>query len=562
MAFAKLTTARGENLPAIPWEAYPRPQMKRNSYVNLNGTWDFAVSPNGTLPAAYDREILVPFCPESQLSGIGEHFPEGSSLFYRKNLILPEGFRKDRVLLHIGAADQRTEVYVNQKRVGTHEGGYTAFAFDITDTLEEENELVIRVTDDLADKSMPHGKQSLNRGGMWYTPVSGIWQSVWLESVPKSYINHLDIQTTLTQAVITATPALNGTVTLEGRDYPLVDGKAVVTPEDPKPWTPEAPHLYSFTLTAGEDRIESYFALRTLEIKVVEGYPRLCLNGKPYFFHGLLDQGYWPDGIYTPADPRCFDDDILAMKALGFNMLRKHIKVEPEHFYHACDRLGMVVFQDMVNNDGYDFIRDTVAPTFLRQKRNDETMHPDPKSRAAFLNAMEETVRQLKNHPCICCWTIFNEAWGQFDSAACYARLKALDSSRFIDSTSGWFRGSQSDVESLHIYFGMWHRLQPSEKPLFLSEFGGFTYSAPGHIFNPDKSYGYGGCKTPQALSRRIDETYRKHVIPAIGKGLCAAVYTQVSDVEDEINGLLTYDRRVCKPDPQIMLALARDLRI
>ena len=562
MAFAKLTTARGENLSATPWEAYPRPQLKRNSYVNLNGTWDFAVSPDGAFPAAYDQKILVPFCPESQLSGIEAHFSEGSSLFYRKTLIFPEGFRKDRVLLHIGAADQRTEVYVNQKAVGTHDGGYTAFVFDITDALAEENELVIRVTDDLTDKSMPHGKQSLNRGGMWYTPVSGIWQSVWLESVPEDYVNHLDMQTTLTQAVITVTPALSGTVTLEGREYPLVDGKAVLTPEAPHPWTPEDPHLYTFTLTAGADRIESYFALRTLETKVVEGYPRLCLNGKPYFFHGLLDQGYWPDGIYTPADPQCFDDDILAMKDLGFNMLRKHIKVEPEHFYHACDRLGMVVFQDMVNNDGYEFFRDTVAPTFLGQKRDDKAMHPNPESRAAFLRSMEETVRQLKNHPCICCWTIFNEAWGQFDSSACYEKLKALDSSRFIDSTSGWFRGSRSDVESLHIYFGLWHRMRPSQKPLVLSEFGGFTYSTPDHIFNPDKSYGYGGCKTTQALSQRIEETYRKHVIPAIAKGLCAAVYTQVSDVEDEINGLLTYDRRLCKPVPEIMRSLARDLKI
>ena len=275
MAFAKLTTARGEKLPVIPWESYPRPQMKRDSYVNLNGTWDFAVSQDTALPAAYDRQILVPFCPESQLSGIGEHFSEGSSLFYRKKLVLLEGFRKDRVLLHIGAADQKVEVYVNQALVGSHVGGYNAFTVDITDALGEENELVIRVTDDLRDKTLPHGKQSLTRGGMWYTPVSGIWQSVWLESVPASYVNQMDIQTTLTQAVITVTPALNGVVTLEGKEYPLVDGKAVVAPENPKFWTPENPHLYFFTLTAGEDRIESYFALRTLETNVVDGFSRL-----------------------------------------------------------------------------------------------------------------------------------------------------------------------------------------------------------------------------------------------------------------------------------------------
>ena len=561
MALVKLTTPRGENLPPIPWEAYPRPQMRRDSYVNLNGTWAFTVSPDAALPDTYDREILVPFCPESQLSGIGEHFPEGYSLFYCKKLTLPEGFQKDRVLLHIGAADQRAEVYVNRSLVGSHEGGYEAMCFDITDVLAPENELVIRVTDDLRDQAMPYGKQVTKRGGMWYTPVSGIWQTVWLESVPECYVNSLDVQTTLTQAVITVTPALSGTVTVDGRDYPLTDGKAVVAPENPKLWTPETPHLYRFTLSAGADRIESYFALRTLETKVVSGYPRLCLNGQPFFFHGLLDQGYWPDGLFTPPDPACFTDDILAMKDLGFNTLRKHIKVEPELFYYECDRLGMVVFQDMVNNSDYSFLRDTIRPTFLGQKLSDLRLHRDPKSRSAFLAGMEATVRQLKNHPCICYWTIFNEGWGQFDSEACYHHLKAMDSSRFIDSTSGWFRGSTSDVESLHIYFGLWHRLRPADRPLVLSEFGGFTYSTPGHIFNTGKAYGYGTCKTTADLSGRIQAVYRDHVIPAVRKGLCAAIYTQISDVEDEINGIVTYDRKLTKPDRQTMLEIANALR-
>ena len=561
MALKKLTTPRAEALTDTPWQTYPRPQLKRNSYVNLNGYWDFTVSPETAFPQAYDRKIQVPFCPESQLSGIEEHFPEGHSLFYRKKLTLPQGFQKDRVLLHIGAADQITEVYVNRKSVGFHEGGYEAMTFDITDYLEAENELVIRVTDDMRGHIFPYGKQVMKRGGMWYTPVSGIWQTVWLESVPQDYVNQLDIQTTLTQATIRVTPALSGTITLEGKEYPLVNGQAVLTPADPKLWTPETPYLYSFTVTAGEDTFESYFALRTLEVKQVGNYPRLCLNGKPYFFHGLLDQGYWPDGIFTPADPQCYADDILAMKELGFNMLRKHIKVEPEQFYYDCDRLGMVVFQDMVNNGAYNFLRDTISPTFLGQKRDDTRMHPDPQTRTKFLQGMDATVKQLKNHPCICYWTIFNEAWGQFDSAACYRQLKALDCSRFIDSTSGWFRGSVSDVESLHIYFNFWHRLKPSAKPLVLSEFGGFTCSIPDHIFNPDRTYGYGGCKDPQELSRRLDALYRERVIPAVRKGLCAAVYTQISDVEDEINGLMTYDRKLCKPDKETMLALAKALQ-
>ncbi len=551
-------TLNSENFTDTPWDAYPRPQLRRSNYVNLNGTWDFTFSQSPQLPEQYDHTILVPFCPESQLSGIGEHFPEGSYLFYRRSLPQPEG---QRVLLHIGAADQELTCYVNSKEIGSHCGGYEAMTFDITHALQAENELILRCKDDLRSHVYPYGKQVTKPGGMWYTPVSGLWQTVWLETVPENYVNSIDIQMTLNSATVSISPALSGSVTCEGKAYPLVYGKAVITPDDPHPWSPEDPHLYTFTVEAGDDRFDSYFALRTLEIKPVKGLPRLCLNGKPYFFHGLLDQGYWPDGLFTPADPRCYAEDIQAMKNLGFNMLRKHIKVEAEEFYYQCDKLGMVVFQDMVNNGDYAYVRDTVLPTFFRQHRDDRKMHRDAQTRKAFLAGMEATVGQLKSHPCICYWTIFNEAWGQFDSTAAYRRLKALDSSRFIDSTSGWFRGGETDVESLHIYFDMWHRLKPSDKPIVLSEFGGFTYSAPGHIWNPDKAYGYGTCKTPEELTARLKAIYENRVIPAVKKGLCAAVYTQVSDVEDEINGLLTYDRKICKPDLEVMQSIAKQLQ-
>ena len=560
MEFADLTTPAGEQLQGTPWQEYPRPQLRRSSYVNLNGYWDFTVNDSPALPQVYPRKILVPFCPESKLSGINRHFPEGSGLWYRRSFTLPED-ATGRVLLHIGAADQIADVYVNQIRVGTHIGGYEAFCFDITDALQPENELVIRVTDDLSSHVFPYGKQVTNRGGMWYTPVSGIWQTVWLEWVPENYVNSLDIQVTLDAAHIQITPPLSGTITCQGRDYPLVDGAATVTPENPRHWTPEDPYLYDFTVCAGEDRFQSYFALRTLEIKPVKGLPRLCLNGKPYFFHGLLDQGYWPDGLFTPATADCYDWDILSMKKLGFNTLRKHIKVEPEQFYYACDKLGMIVFQDMVNNGDYSFLRDTVVPTFLTQHRNDRKLHPDPATRKAFLAGMESTVRQLKNHPCVCYWTIFNEAWGQFDSTAVYRRLKAMDSSRFIDTTSGWFRGSESDVESLHIYLGFWHRLRRSRKPIVLSEFGGFTYSAEGHIFNPGKTYGYGTCKDIGDLEQKLHQVYLQRVLPAIQKGLCGSIYTQVSDVEDEINGMVTYDRKLVKPGETVMQDIAKQLQ-
>ncbi len=314
------------------------------------------------------------------------------------------------------------------------------------------------------------------------------------------------------------------------------------------------------TIQVGEDKVESYFALRTLEIREVGGIPRLCLNGEPYFFHGLLDQGYWSDGLFTPAEPECYTSDILAMKKLGFNMLRKHIKVEPERFYYDCDRLGMVVFQDMVNNGDYSFLRDTALPTVGLQRMPDKHLHRDEATRRAFLAGMEAVVKQLKNHPCILYWTIFNEGWGQFDSASAYERLRELDDTRWIDSTSGWFRWGKTDVESIHCYFKK-YRFKLDKKPVVLSEFGGYSHGVSGHLFNTEKSYGYGSCPDLDSLGDRIERLYRDEIIPAVQQGLCASVYTQVSDVEDEINGLLTYDRKVEKLTPERMIPIARDLQ-
>ena len=557
----ELYTPQGEAITQTPWQEYPRPQLKRDSYVNLNGLWDFTVNTSFNLPKQYDRKILVPFCPESLLSGIKEHFPEGCNLWYRRKFTLPESFRKGRILLHIGAADQRLIFCVNENLVGAHIGGYEAMTFDITDVIQEENEIVFRCSDDLHSTLLPYGKQCLKRGGMWYTPVSGIWQTVWLESVPEQYIERLDIQVTLDTATITVTPALSGKILLEGKEYPLTDGKAVITPGNPHLWSPEDPYLYDFAVETAEDRVESYFALRTIETKTINGIPRLCLNSKPYFFHGLLDQGYWSDGIYTPASPACFEEDILKMKELGFNTLRKHIKVEPELFYYACDRLGMVVFQDMVNNGDYNFFRDTALPTLGIQKWNDKKMHREENTRKAFLQGMESTVKQLKNHPCILYWTIFNEGWGQFDGSSAYKKLKELDSSRIIDTTSGWFRGAKTDVDSRHIYFTPWSALKPSDKPLVLSEFGGYAYAVEGHLFNPEKAYGYKTCKSAEHFQSALSELYITKVYSAIERGLCAAIITQVSDVEDEINGMLTYDRRVNKADPEAMQQISQALQ-
>ena len=304
-----LFTAAGEALPAQPWPDYPRPRLRRESFLNLNGLWQFAVSESGEAPAKYDREILVPFCPESDLSGVGEHFAEGSFLFYRRHFSLPDGFNAGRVLLHADGADQTLDCFLNGRHLGSHTGGYEAAEFELTGgLLPGENELVLRVTDDLRGHTLPYGKQVERPGGMWYTPVSGLWQTVWLESVPHTYIRRAEFTCTLEEAVLdTGDERLFGTVTVADPDgaftAPLENGRAVLRPAHPRLWSPETPFLYPIVIEAGGDKVESYFALRTLEVKTVGGHARLCLNGAPTFFHGVLDQGYWSDGIFTPASP-------------------------------------------------------------------------------------------------------------------------------------------------------------------------------------------------------------------------------------------------------------------
>ena len=563
MEFTVLDTDRGAALTGTPWPEYPRPSLRRDSFVNLNGAWDFAVGDPAQLPEIFDRTIRVPFPPESKLSGIGQVFPEEQALYYRKTFTLPEEFVGRRVLLHFGAVDQEAAVFLNGKELGTHTGGYQAFTFEITDALERENTLLVRVRDRLSEHILPYGKQTRKRGGMWYTPVSGIWQTVWMEAVGENYIRSIQVETGENWARLYFEGITDGQATVRTPDGDLnltiTDGMLEVLLDRPRLWCPEDPYLYEVHVETAEDRIDTYFALRTLETKLVRGFPRLCLNGKPCFFHGVLDQGYWSDGLFTPASPACFEDDILAMKRLGFNTLRKHIKIEPELFYYACDRLGMVVFQDMVNNGPYRYIRDTVLPTLGFQKKDDRRLHRDPVIRRQFRLAMEQTVEQLRNHPCICYWTIFNEGWGQFDSQREYEFLKTLDDTRFVDTASGWFRWGDSDVESLHIYF---HpiRLLKSQWPQVLSEFGGYVYKVRDHSFNRNKTYGYKLFDRQEDFMDALERLYREGVLEAKKKGLSAAIYTQLSDVEDETNGLVTYDRKICKVDEKRMNLLARAL--
>lgn len=537
----ELYTEQAAQIPDVPWEVYPRPQMRRERWLCLNGIWELRY---GTAV----QPVRVPFCPESLLSKVVRKPKIGEKLCYRRSFSVPGDWQGRRVLLHFGAVMRETVVRVNGQAVAAHGNGYLPFSADITDALRDgENDLSVSVINDL-DRRYPYGKQSRKRGGMWYTPCSGIWQSVWLEPVPETYVRSLQITNGPDWVEIRAEGVQSGTVLLDGQAYELRNEAVRIKIADPHCWSPDDPYLYPFDLVCGEDRVQSYFALRTLSAETVNGIPRLCLNGKPFFFHGLLDQGYWSDGLYTPAAPALFEKDIAAMKALGFNTLRKHIKIEPEQFYYDCDRLGMIVFQDMVNNGEYRYIRDTVLPTLHVQKRRDHGLNRDPEARRVFLDSMDATVRQLRNHPCICLWTIFNEGWGQFRADDAYERLKALDPSRFVDSTSGWYHQKKSDVDSLHIYFDKLH-LGKEQRPQLMSEFGGYVWKVPEHSYNLEKTYGYHTYETRDDYVQALRALFSA-LIPLAERGLCGAIYTQVSDVEDETNGFVTFDRAVCKLQP------------
>ncbi len=537
---------------ALPFSEYPRPQLRRDSYFSLNGLWD-----NG---------IVVPFPPQSQCSQYRNRIK--NRLTYTRKFVLPEGFVKERLLLHFGAVDQLAEVYLNGQKVGAHEGGYLPFTIDITKEYRSgENELVVKVTDTLSAK-YPYGKQRKKRGEMWYTPISGIWQSVWLESVPENYIKNIRITPDTTGIYLEVeTNASEYEVTIDTGKKEIkkhfqdkkvrIDLKAEgITPIL---WTPENPFLYDMHIQAGTDEVESYFGLRTIDIQGVGGRERICLNGTPIFLHGVLDQGYFSDGIYLPASEDGYRFDIREMKRLGFNTLRKHIKIEPECFYYLCDKMGMLVMQDMVNSGRYSFLGDTALPTLGLSKMKDTRRFHNKKHREIFIQHTKDTLKHLYNHPCIIYYTIFNEGWGQFDSDNIYDMVKQQDSSRIIDTTSGWFHHNKSDVESSHIYFKEME-LEETERPHILSEFGGYSYVLKEHSYSLYQQHGYAFHENSEALMDHIVDAYEKMVMTSIKNGLCGSVYTQLSDVEDEVNGLYTYDRKVCKVDAKRMQALGKKI--
>lgn len=562
----KLTTPYVEKMDKrCPHEYHPTPQLMRKDYTVLNGEWDFALTLEESTQN-YPKKILVPFPPESVASGIEESVLPEHYMHYRKSFKMPESFEGKRIFLHFGAVDQSCTVYVNGTKLGSHKGGYTPFCFEITDVIDKTDNEIKLVARDGLDHRYPYGKQKYKRGGMWYTPVSGIWQTVWLEARPKVHIEDIKITPYDEGVKITVTGGdIHKKITLKdsGEVFEF-DGNIVnIEPKDVKLWTPESPYLYEFTLECGEDIIESYFAIRWIDVRNIDGVNRICLNGQPYLFNGMLDQGYYPDGIFMPATKDGYEDDIRLTKALGFNMLRKHIKVEPMIFYYLCDKMGVAVFQDMVNNGTYHFIRDTVLPTVSTvylQRLNDESFSPSIDVRAIFENTMYETADHLYNVPSIVYYTIFNEGWGQFSADVMYEKLKSFDSTRIIDSTSGWFRRYESDVDSRHIYFRPLKPKKLDGRPLVISEFGGYAHGVNGHTFG-DGTYGYRVFKDIKDYENAVYTLYDTEVRALVENGASAFVYTQVSDVEDEINGFYTYDRQIVKVDADRLKKLNDELK-
>ncbi|MEA5060180.1 MAG: glycoside hydrolase family 2 TIM barrel-domain containing protein [Candidatus Pelethousia sp.] len=568
-----MNTTWGQRLDAeaiLP--EYPRPQLRRDSYFCLNGRWRYAISAGEKMPLKMEGDILVPFSPESSLSGVNRRLEADRTLWYRREFTLPHGFNQGRVLLHFGAVDQNATVYLNGRELGGHTGGYTPFTLDITPALQTQNLLTVKVKDDTDASSHTRGKQASKPGGIWYGSQSGIWQTVWLESVPKDYITGLFIRPLYDEEAVELTvcakrnglpcTARVGDVVSEG----VTNMPFQISMQGFTPWSPERPHLYDLIIKMGLDQVQSYFGMRKFSMEKDDaGIPRLFLNGKPYFHNGVLDQGYWPDGLYTPPGDEAMIHDIQTMKALGFNMLRKHVKVEPLRWYYHCDRLGMLVWQDMPNGGGAYKPRVTVAPLFLgHHKKDDDYLafaRESTQGRADYRQELGEMVANLFNCVCIAMWVPFNEGWGQFDAVEVAQRIRHWDGSRTIDHASGWHDQGAGDVKSVHVYFRP-YRFRPDRlgRAVVLSEFGGYGLMIEEHAMG-GRRFCYKSCKTREVFWNAWRKLYERHILPAMEKGLSAAVYTQLSDVETETNGLLTYDRALCKLPQQETKAINDKLR-
>lgn len=578
--------------PANVHREYPRPQMARKNWVNLNGLWDCAVVPQASEPSAADfKPILVPFPVESQLSGFHGHVKPTDKIIYRRTFEIPRGATIVRtagqldqvtghVLLHFGAVDWKTTVYVNDNKVGEHTGGYDPFTVDVTPALTESGpqKLTVVVTDPTDSGYQPRGKQVQKPGGIFYTPVSGIWQTVWLEAVPQTYIASLKIETWPRAGQVNVGSLIQGNTlmappygdpTCKVRVEVLAGGKVITQSEQPVfrgdnlpenpgydihdnpitntlkvanhiDWSPGNPHLYDLRITLLDrgkvvDQVTSYFAFREVSlIKDASGQPRIALNGKPIFLVGPLDQGFWPDGIYTAPSDEAMKYDLDITKRLGFNMIRKHVKVEPDRWYYWCDKLGIAVLQDMPSGDKF------INPDQPDIERSAE-------SAANFNHELKAMVDTHFNHPCIITWVLFNEGWGQFDTKANTNWLIQYDQTRLVDSTTGWADRKTGHFSDIHDYPGPSAPPNEEARAIFLGEFGGLGLPVPGHMWL-EKGWGYQSFKTGKELTDRFVQIFSDlRLLQA--KGLSGAVYTQTTDCETELNGLMTYDRAMIKLD-------------
>lgn len=625
-----LETAWGEGLdPNHVLEEYPRPQMVRDHWENLNGYWRYAITAASTYPKAFDGLILVPFSPESTLSGVGRQLLPDQYLWYERMIDIREFQPGKRCLLHFEAVDQCACIFIDGSFIQKHVGGYLPFEVDITRFLKEGDNhlrLTVRVQDFSDTSYHSRGKQKLSPGGMYYTAQSGIWQTVWMEMVPERFITSLEITPDFDHGRVTLSVTENQPATAPwmhvkiynprmrycgkiNHDAPtgldnhgpirnriLIEKhygsrKATLELPDFKCWTPQTPYLYPVEITLGQDTVSGYFAMRSFSVeKDDKGLPRICLNHKPTFLNGVLDQGYWPDGLYTAPSDDALIYDIRKMKQLGFNMIRKHAKIESRRWYFHCDRLGMIVWQDMVNGGGpYSPLRLTYLPTLFKSPPHSRppkkegscscpikskcrrlllrpvtrlsywfTSRSSALGRQEFLDECVHTVNLLKAFPSIMTWVPFNEGWGQFDALTVEKLIRSLDNQRLVDHASGWFDRNGGDFKSVHNYFFKL-KMVPDRRAFVLSEYGGYTFRIRKHSAAAG-TYGYRAFTSFHEFERAWLHLMLHEIKPMIEDGLCAAVYTQLSDIEEEINGLLTYDRKVCKLSHKTIKYIGRRL--
>lgn len=544
-----------------PLDEYPRPQLVRDSYLSLNGEWEYAIRDSKEIPDEFDGTIIVPFSPETKLSGINQILTPEKWLFYKKEVDFAGFFEKDKVILHFTAVDQIAEVFVNNTLVGNHVGGFLPFEFDIKPYLKnDKNIIIVRVQDTTNTSYHSSGKQTLSPNGIWYPAQSGIYLPVWVEGVSEDYIQNIKITPNVDDSSVTINVKSNAeTVSLKfGDEHYSVKANQdyVLKVENPHLWTPEDPYLYEFEVKSNGDTAKSYFALRKISLILNEkGQKVIALNNKPYFIKAVLDQGYYQDGLLTPSCDEDYINDITMIKNLGFNCSRKHIKIESLRWYYHCDRLGLIVWQDFVNGcTKYDFWLNQV-PLFVQYKINDHKykkfFRENEEGRKEAIQEFKDTIEYLYSVPSIMIWTIFNEGWGQFDSKAIYEELKEIDKSRLFDHASGWHDQGSGDFKSRHIYQ---QKIKvPSKRALkdrayVLSECGAFILDV-NETKRKKANLIYTVFNNKEDYQTEYQRFIEKEIIPAKNNGMSAFVYTQFSDVEDEKNGFISYDRKTIKVD-------------